>query len=78
MVKSPIPPLLLYENDIMNDLSGYIGQKVVKESGKPFKSGRKINTVKSVTNHPSLNIPAFTFQEDDSVVECRQVELVKD
>jgi hypothetical protein len=50
-----------------------IGRKVYKEgSGKPFKSGFKINTVKGVVNHPILNIPAYTFEEDDSYVECRR------
>lgn len=63
--------------------SKWIGQKVRKTSGqsnqlspKPFKSGRKINTVKGIVNHPKLNIPAFTFWEDDSVVECRRCLLV--
>lgn len=58
----------------INDL---IGKKVFKPSGKPFKSGLKINTVKAITSHPILNIPAFTFEEDDSLVECRRVKLVE-
>ena len=50
-----------------------VGDKVAKlESGKPFKSGNKWNTVKEIINHPLLNIPAFTFIEDDSYVECRR------
>lgn len=49
-----------------------IGSYVYKESKKPFKSGKKINKVKSIINHPQLNIPAFTFEEDDSYVECRR------
>jgi len=47
------------------------GQKVRKYSGKPFKSGNKINTVKAVTT--SSHAPdraALTFVEDDSVVEA--------
>lgn len=43
---------------------------------KPFKSGRKVNTVKSVIVHPKLNIPAYTFEEDDSYVECRRCHIV--
>lgn len=39
---------------------------------KPFKSGLKVNTVKGIINHPILNVPAFTFDEDDSFVECRR------
>ena len=55
----------------------YIGKQVCKRSsGKPFKSGEKINTVKGVVNHPQLNIPAFTFIEDESYVECRKCHLV--
>jgi hypothetical protein len=35
-----------------------------------------INTVKGVIDHPILNIPAFTFHEDDSYVECRRCIVV--
>ena len=51
-----------------------IGKKVTKTSAKqkPFKSGLKINTINGVINHPTLNIPAYTFEEDDSYVECRR------
>jgi len=49
------------------------GDKVLKvKSGKPFKSGNIFNTVKGVIIHPELNIPAYTFEEDDSYVECRK------
>ncbi len=59
------------------DAKAYIGLKVKKPSGKPFKSGSKENTVKGVVMHPVLkNILAFTFEEDDSYVECRKCELV--
>jgi len=58
-----------------------IGKKVIKDkSGKPFKSGLKVNTVKSVIDHPELShdkpILAYTFFEDDSYVECRRCEVV--
>lgn len=49
-----------------------IGDKVVKKSSKPFKSGNKVATVKGTVNHPVLNLPAFTFYEDESIVECRK------
>ena len=32
--------------------------------------------VKGVINHPILDIPAYTFEEDDSYVECRRCEIV--
>jgi hypothetical protein len=50
--------------------------KVRKLSGKPFKSGRKINTVKEETVNPNTGKPAYTFDEDDSVVDqhiCTEV-----
>lgn len=54
-----------------------IGKRVHKpKSRKPFKSGFLINTVKGVINHPILNIPAYTFEEDDSYVECRRCDVV--
>lgn len=48
----------------------HVGKKVVKKSGKPFKSGEKVATIKSTIKHPILldNILAFTFVEDDSHV----------
>lgn len=51
--------------------------RVRKYSGKPFKSGLKINTVKGEVDHPVLHIPAYTFEEDDSIVEQRQCVEVK-
>lgn len=48
----------------------------VRKKKKPFKSGLMINTVKGVIDHPILNIPAFTFHEDDSYVECRRCIVV--
>lgn len=58
-----------------------VDKKVVKNgSGKPFKSGLKVNTVKDVIQHPlwdsSIDMPAYTFFEDDSYVECRRCEPV--
>lgn len=46
------------------------GIKVVKLSGKPFKSGSLENTVTGITvnrQHPDMPLAA-TFTEDDSVV----------
>ena len=48
----------------------FVGSRVRKRSGKPFKSRLRVNTVASVVEH--LQSPkgglAFTFVEDDSVV----------
>jgi len=54
-----------------------IGDKSnLKYKQKPFKSGFKTNTIKGVIEHPHLGIPAYTFEEDDSYVECRRCETV--
>lgn len=63
------------------DLHGMVGKKVEKSStngkraSKPFKSGNKINTVKGLITHPQRKTLAFTFEEDDSYVECNQCFL---
>ena len=49
-----------------------IGKQVRKRSKKPFKSGNTINTVFGVTVNPHSNRVAFTFYEDDSVVDVFQ------
>ncbi len=54
----------------------WVGQTVVKKSGKPFKSGQKTATVKSVTINPNCNKLAFDFYEDDSVVNCEICRLI--
>lgn len=56
------------------DYTTFVGRQVRKDK-KPFKSGAKINTVVSIVDHPILHVPAFTFAEDDSVVECRRCIL---
>lgn len=61
-----------------------IGHQVYKSrlnssvaTNKPFKSGKWANTVTSIVNHPYLpNIPAFTFLEDNSTVECRRCTIL--
>lgn len=58
------------------DYSLWVGKRVSKNGlrkttePKPFKSGLKFNTVKSLTTNPNTNKPAFTFVEDASVVDC--------
>lgn len=65
------------------DFEKHMGKKCTKKSvsnfkntPKPFKSGKKINTIKGLINHPQLNIPAYTFIEDDSYVECRRILIL--
>lgn len=60
---------MIYEN--------WIGKKVSKISGKPFKSKLKVNTVKAlieVTIQDKI-FPAFLFEEDESFVTCRTCQL---
>ena len=63
----------------------FIGEKVAKENikkgkkifnRKPFKSTRLINTIKGVITHPELGLPAYTFEEDESYVECRRCKIL--
>lgn len=55
------------------------GTRVIKRSGNPFKSNLKVNTVKGyVTNHHDpKKRPAYTFYEDDSIVNCDICEEFK-
>jgi hypothetical protein len=46
-------------------------KSVIKKSGKKFKSGNMINTVFGETINPNTGLPAYTFIEDDSVVDQR-------
>ena len=53
-------------------LNDNIGKKCYKKSGKPFKSKSKVNTIKGIITHPNLDFFCYTFEEDDSYVECRR------
>lgn len=51
--------------------------KVAKKSGKPFKSQLKANTVKGETINPNTGKKAYTFWEDESIVDqdiCIEVD----
>jgi hypothetical protein len=73
-----IPQKVNKENEVsIETFISNIGMKTHKTSKegtvpKPFKSGLKTNTIKGVIEHPELKIPAYTFEEDDSYVECRR------
>lgn len=59
-----------------------IGKKTHKTSKEgrqpnPFKSGFKVNTIKGVIEHPQLKIAAYTFEEDESYVECRRCVIIE-
>ena len=48
-----------------------IGTQVIKKSKNPFKSGKRINTVSGIIEHPQTGAAAFTFEDDDSNVVCK-------
>ena len=52
---------------------------VVKKSGKPFKSGKKIASIKGIIDHPyrPTGSKAYTFYDDDSCVSVEQVKFIK-
>ena len=59
-----------------------VGKKVwknpktdTKTQPKPFKSGSKVNTVKAVVPHKQTGNWGFSFEEDDSIVECFRCSL---
>jgi hypothetical protein len=59
-----------------------VGQRVCKRrSGKPFKSGEKVNTVKAVIlsdmNPHKPGSEWCTFLEDESQVEAHKLEVVE-
>lgn len=61
--------------------TGNIGKRCMKAhrdnvQSKPFKSSFLLNTIKGVIDHPILHIPAYTFEEDDSYVECRRCVII--
>lgn len=67
-----------------NPVSVKTGDKVIKLSGKPFKSGQYVNTVKEIVRHPYKNdkvtgepVDAYTFYEDDSIVEANVCTLAE-
>lgn len=50
--------------------------KVEKKSGKPFKSGNKVNTIKNIIEHPqNKGEKAYTFYEDNSYVSVVMCEI---
>ena len=61
-----------------------IGKKCHKTSSSvdaqpnPFKSGKKIATIKDVVVHPVLWIPAYQFEQDDSFVACYNVIVLEE
>lgn len=67
--------LVVVDNHKYLDPDNYIGRLVSKKKN-PFKSGNKRNTIKGIVNHPTLNVPCFTFEEDESYVECSHCKFV--
>lgn len=63
--------------------SAYLTCKCAKFSGKPFKSGFWVNTIKGVEvmkqtspKGEEIRKLAFSFFEDDSLVSCEMVYII--
>jgi len=71
-------PDSFYENNIGEKVSkkSVSGKRKKLRQPKPFKSRSKVNTIKGVITHPELGIPAYTFEEDESYVECRRCKIL--
>lgn len=67
--------LVVVDSHKYQNPDNYIGRRVAKKQ-KPFKSGNKENTIKGIVNPPTLNVPCFTFEEDESYVECSRCKIV--
>lgn len=52
------------------------GSVVQKRSGKPFKSGLFTATVKTCERNPYTGLWGFTFEEDESIVDIKQLKFV--
>jgi hypothetical protein len=66
-----IPRIKITEAD-----DSFIGKKVFKKSCSPFKSGSKIATVKGFVYNDVTAKISFTFEEDDSSVECFRCKVI--
>lgn len=56
-------------------------QKTSKPKGsspKPFKSSLKVNTIKGLAINPNTGNYAFSFIEDESIVDFNQIILLDD
>lgn len=70
---------LIYTEADIERFKSMVGKQVMKRrSGKPFKSGNKVNTIKACdTIHPNTGRLCFTFLEDESYVECHICKEIK-
>ena len=48
----------------------YSGVRVTRSNGEAFKSGHMVNTVAGLTYNRQSDSLAYTFVEDDSLVDC--------
>ena len=54
-----------------------IKDKVVKKSGKPFKSGSKVGTILEFCINPYSNKPAVRIKEDNSIVDLYMLQELR-
>ena len=51
-----------------------VGDRVIKKSGKPFKSGLKVGTIKDFTKNPHSGHDAVVMEEDGTIVNIQMIK----
>lgn len=59
-----------------SEWQNWIGQKIEKHSGKPFKSSKKIGIPIAIETNPNSGKLAFRMKDDETLVDCYQCKLV--
>ena len=59
----------------LKDWKNWIGKRIVKHSGKPFKSGKKIGVPQLLVENPYSGKQGFKMN-DESIVDCHQCILL--
>lgn len=68
--------MVMVMNMTNNDLSiAQIGDKVIKNSKKPFKSGNRINVVSGYGEHFVTGHVCYFFKEDGTYVEVNKCRI---
>ena len=60
--------------EYQDEWDAWVGKKVIKFSGKPFKSGEIIETPTTMVINPHSNKLGFGFP-DETIVDCHQCRL---
>ena len=58
-----------------DDWEFWLGKEIIKYSGNPFKSGKKIGIPVDIEINPHSQKLAFRMQEDNTLVDCFRTHL---